>query len=179
MYSCDILGKPLGKLVGFIFIYYLIDVGSSVARELGEIFVIAFNPDSPLVIYPIITLLVASYAVAKGLEVITRVNEFVIPYGLIILALVAVVNIRDTDLRNFLPVLADGFIPPLKGGFLIQGWLLEIVIILQLIPYTKDKKNIRKYMGISVVTLGLQFLHRLRHTGASACGINNKGSPGE
>lgn len=153
-YSCDILGKPLGKLVGFIYIYYLVDIGTAVVREFGEIFVTAFNPDSPLLIYSLITLLVASYAVAKGLEVITRLNEIMIPVGLLTLVLIALVNVKDTDLKNFLPVLANGFLPPIKGGMLIQSWILEIVIILQLIPYIKDKKNIKKCMTISVGVIG-------------------------
>lgn len=154
-YSCDILGKPLGKLVGFIYLYYLVDVGTAVARELGEIFVIAMNPRAPLLIYPMITILVGSYAVARGLEVIARVNEFIVPLGLGILAFIAIANIKETDLRNYLPVLANGILPPIKGGLLIQSWLLEFVIILQLIPYVKDKKNIRKYTTVSV---GILFL---------------------
>ncbi len=43
------------------------------SRELGEIFVIAFNPVSPLVVYIIVALTVAAYAVSEGLEVIARV----------------------------------------------------------------------------------------------------------
>jgi spore germination protein KB len=151
-YSCDILGKPLGKLVGFIYLYYLVDIGSAVARE---IFVTAFNPESPLIIYPLITLLVASYAVTKGLEVIARVNEFILPAGIGILAFLAIVNIHESDVRNFLPIMTNGILPPVKGGILIQSWLLEIVIILQLVPYVRDKKNIKKYTAISVGILGL------------------------
>jgi len=98
---------------------------------------------------------VASYAVTKGLEVIARVNEFILPAGIGILAFLAIVNIHESDVRNFLPIMTNGILPPVKGGILIQSWLLEIVIILQLVPYVRDKKNIKKYTAISVGILGL------------------------
>lgn len=154
-YSCDILGKIPGKLVGSLYLFYILDICSSVSRELGEIFVAAFNPDSPLVIYPVITLLVASYALAKGLEVIVRVNEFILPIGLGILGLAAILNLNHLDFSHYLPVMANGLLPPLKGGFLIQTWILEIVLFLQVIPYVRDQNKIRKYTAFSVLTLGI------------------------
>lgn len=154
-YSCDILGKPLGKLVGVLYLLFMLDVSSSVSRELGEIFVTAFNPDSPLVIYPVLTLLVASYALVQGLEVIARVNEFILPIGLGILGLTALMNVNHMDFSQYLPVMANGLLPPLRGGLLIQTWMLEIVLFLQVIPYVKDKNKIRKYTAFSVLTLGV------------------------
>ncbi|MFZ5988485.1 MAG: GerAB/ArcD/ProY family transporter, partial [Bacillota bacterium] len=81
-YSCDILGKPLGKLCGFIFLYYVFMVTVMVTKQLGEIFVTSFNPEAPILIYIISVILVASYAVGKGIEVISRVNEILLPIGL-------------------------------------------------------------------------------------------------
>lgn len=154
-YSCDILGKPLGKLAGLVFIYYFFDIATAVTRELGEIFVISFNPESPILVYALITILVSAYAVSKGLEVIVRVNEFILPVGMGILGLIAVINISATDLNNFLPVLANGILPPLKGGILIQAWMIQTVILLQFIPYVKDKNKVRKSLSISILVLGM------------------------
>lgn len=157
-YSSDILGKVLGKLVASFFIFYMIIVAYAVTRELGDIFVTSFNPDAPLVIYSLITILVAAYAVHNGLEVIARVNQLMLPFGLGILGFIALANIKETDLTNYLPVLENGIIPPLKGAVLIQGWLMELIILLQFVPFVKDKKNIGKSFSLTIVVLGLSML---------------------
>ena len=157
-YSSEILGKVLGKLTAFFFILYMLIVGYTVLRELGDIFVTSFNPDAPLIIYSLITVLVAAYAVHNGLEVIARVNQIMIPFGLGILFLIALVNIKETDLTNYLPILENGVVPPLKGALLIQAWLLELVILLQFVPFVKDKKNIGKSFTLTMIVLGLSLL---------------------
>lgn len=157
-YSSVILGKVPGMLIAIFFILYMLIVAISVVRNLGDIFVTSFNPDSPLIIYSIITVLVAAYAVHNGLEVIARVNQIMLPFGLGILVLIAIANIKHTDLTNYLPILENGFIPPLKGALLIQAWLLELVIMLQFVPFVKDKKNITKSFTLTIIVLGLSLM---------------------
>ncbi len=157
-YSSTILGKVLGKIVASIFILYMLIVGYAVLRELGDIFVTSFNPDAPLIIYSVITVIVASYAVHNGLEVIARVNELIIPFGLGILGMIALVNIKEYNLTNYLPVMENGVIPPLKGAVLIQAWLLELVVLLQFVPFVKDQKNIGKSFSITIIILGFCML---------------------
>lgn len=157
-YSSEILGKVAGKVIAFCFILYMLIVAYAVLRELGDIFVTSFNPDAPLIIYSFITVLVAAYAVHNGLEVIARVNQLMIPFGLGILGLITLANIKETDLTNYLPILENGVIPPLKGAILIQAWLLELVIMLQFVPFVKDKKNIGKSFTLTIVVLGFSLL---------------------
>lgn len=157
-YSCDILGKFFGKLVGASIVLYLIIICFAVTRELGDIFVTSFNPYAPLLIYSIITVLVAAYAVHQGLEVIARVNQLVLPFGLGVLGLIALVNLKDTDMSNFLPVLENGLLPPLKGAISIQGWLLELFILLQFTPFVKEKKNIGKSFAATIGILGFSMM---------------------
>jgi spore germination protein KB len=158
-YSCDILGRPLGKVVGFIYIYYFIGKTKAVTRELSEILVTAFNPETPLAIYSLITLLVALYAVSEGLEVIARLNQVLLPLGFFIIIFITIVNIPEMDLKNYLPILAEGVVPPLRGALLIQSWLLESFVVLQLIPYVREQERIKKYVLVSilVISLGLMF----------------------
>lgn len=157
-YSCELLGKVAGKVVASLFILYMLQLGYSVIRQLGDIFVTSFNPDAPLIIYSLITVLVGAYAVHNGLEVIVRVNQLTLPFGLGILGFISLVNITETDLTNYLPILENGIVPPLKGAVLIQAWLLELVILLQFVPYVKDKKNIGKSFTLTTVILGFSML---------------------
>lgn len=157
-YSTVILGKVFGKIVGAFLIIYLLVVGYAVTREMGDIFVTSFNPDSPLVIYCIVNVLVAAYAVYSGLETIARINDITIPLGLGILGVITLANIKETDFTNFLPILENGFIPPIKGALLIQAWILELVILLMFTPFVKDQKNIGKSYSFSIIVLSISLL---------------------
>ncbi len=154
-YTCDILGKPLGKAAGLFYVYFFINLCEAVTRELSEILVIAFNPVAPIFVYNLVTLLVAAYAVSRGLEVIARVNQILLPAGITILVLITFVNLPNMDLVNYMPVLAAGLAPPLRGSVLIQAWILESFFILQLIPYVKEKNKIRKYTIFSILIIGM------------------------
>ena len=154
-YSCDILGKPLGKLVGLLYIYYFLFIAWMVSRELGEIFVTAFNPSAPVLVFSITVIIVAAYAILSGLEVIARVNEILIPSGIGVLMFIALINVPNMDFKNFLPIMYNGFYPAVKGAILIQAWQLETVILLQFVPFIKDKDKIRKGVSASIIILGL------------------------
>ena len=157
-YSSEILGKPIGLLISILYIYFLLENTRGVTRELGELFVIAFNPDAPMFIYNAVVVAVAAYAVLKGLEVIARVNQLLLPIGLGILLFVSMFNIPNMDFNNFLPVLYDGFKPVIRGSFLIKSYLLEVVVVLQLIPFVSKKDKIRRNTLIAVILLGLSLM---------------------
>ncbi|MFZ5989824.1 MAG: GerAB/ArcD/ProY family transporter, partial [Bacillota bacterium] len=42
-----------------------------------------------------------------------------------------------------------------RGALLIQTWLIESVIVLQLVPLVKDSKRIRRNTTISIIMLGI------------------------
>ncbi|MFZ5353788.1 MAG: GerAB/ArcD/ProY family transporter [Bacillota bacterium] len=154
-YSCTILGKPLGKLVGLLYVYFFFYVAHVVTRELGEIFVISFIPDSPIAVYSIVTVAVSAYAVYKGLEVIARVNDILLPVGIAVLIFIGVINIPKMNFSYFLPVLYHGLYPVVKGGILIQTWLLEVFIVLQLVPFVREKQRVKKGIMSSIALLGM------------------------
>jgi spore germination protein KB len=157
-YCTDILGKPLGTLIALLYTTQFLNITYNVTGQLSEIFVISFNPTAPLPFYSIVLIIVSAYAVKKGLEVIVRVNDIMLPVGLLVILFITVINIPKMDMKHFLPIMYEGITPSLKGGFLITGYLLESFIILQLIPFVKDKENIRKYINLSILLVGLGLL---------------------
>lgn len=154
-YSCDILGRFLGKFIGVLYVYFYFFAAYAVTRELGEIFVISFNPVAPISVYSIFTITIAGYAVYKGITAIARINTILLPLGIFVLMFIACINIPIIDLNYFLPVMYKGIKPVLKGSILIQTWLIETFIILQLIPYVKDKKSVNRNIIASVIFLSL------------------------
>jgi len=93
------------------------------------------------------------YAVSQGLEVIARVNQILLPFGFFLILFATLVNIPEMDLKNFLPVLSEGIIPPLKGAFLILSWLLETSLVLQIIPFVREKNKVKKHVLVSILIL--------------------------
>ncbi len=154
-YSSDIMGKLIGKLIGFLYILYFLSIAFTVTRQMEELFVSDFNPNAPIIPFGLISVAVAAYALFHGLEVIARVNEFLLPFGLLILLFIAIINIPNMDFNNFLPILYKGIYPVVKGGLLIQGWVIEIIFLLQIIPFITNKNKIRKYISISTAALGI------------------------
>ncbi|WP_169730091.1 GerAB/ArcD/ProY family transporter, partial [Halonatronum saccharophilum] len=101
----------------------------------------------------ILTIIIASYSAYHGIETIARVNNLLLPIGLLALSFVIFLNIPEMDFKFFLPVLNQGVAPPLRGALLIQSWLLKSIILLQLIPFVEDKENIRRDISIGTIVL--------------------------
>ncbi|MTI49623.1 MAG: hypothetical protein FH761_17465 [Firmicutes bacterium] len=153
-YSCDILGKPLGKIVGIVYIHHILIVASSVARDFSSLYVSAFNPQAPIVIYHIMMVLLAGYTVWLGIEVLARTNDILLPIGILVLGIVVALKMPTLNFMNFLPIMYHGIKPALKGSIVLYGIMLDSIICLQLIPFVKDKKNIKKNIYISIIFLG-------------------------
>ncbi len=157
-FSCDILGKPLGKLVGIFYIYFYLFISWAVLRELLELYVMSFNNEAPKLFYGIVAVMICMYAVSKGVKSISVVNAILLPMGMVTLIIIAIFNIPLTNINNFLPFLYEGLPPIFKGALLIQAWLLETVVILVYLPFLKDKKKIRGVTILSIILLGLTLL---------------------
>ncbi len=157
-YAGDIVGKPLGKAVGLLYAYMFLFIAWSVTRELEEIFVVSFNPEAPIFLFGIMTVAVAYFAVIKGIEVIARINEILLPVGIVILLAIALLNAPKMNFSYFLPIFYDGVVPSLKGGIMVQTWLIETVVLLFLMPYIEQKEQIRKIANIAVVALGASLM---------------------
>ncbi|PRX33580.1 spore germination protein KB [Orenia metallireducens] len=151
-YACDILGKPLGKIVGFMYIYFFFFNTAITARELQEILGLFFNIETS--IFNLLIIAVAAYSIYGGLEVIARLNNMLLPLGMLTLVFIGVLNIPKMDFNYFLPVLFKGIVPPLRGALLIQTWLLKSIVLLQLIPFITKKEKLHRNISIATVLLG-------------------------
>lgn len=69
----DILGLWPGRLVGLLYLLFILVLASTTIRELGEIINVAFLPQTPKIIIVLIGVLLSTYIVISGLEVINRV----------------------------------------------------------------------------------------------------------
>ena len=150
-------GKLFGTIIGLLYTLYFTLISIYVSAEMGQSIKTAFMPLTPTWAFITVSILISAYAVGRDIEVIARINEIVFPFGIAALLILFFVNIGELDLKFFLPVLKDGFKPPLRGGLVILGWMGVIVLVLQLLPYISKQEKINKsvLLGNLVVAVGI------------------------
>lgn len=150
-----VLGKWVGWLIAFILFYnmFLFLFANSVS-SVSVILKVVFLPNTPLSVFIILMVLISAYAVNQGIEVIARVTELLLPLGIGILILVGLLVSPQVQLDNFLPIMADGIGPVLKGATRLLSFLGEVMIILMLVPYLNEPNRLFSTVAWSVVLLG-------------------------
>lgn len=116
-YSGDIVGKPLGKVIGLIYSLFFIYINAFIVREFADMFNINFMPETPVSLFSMGIVFAAAYAVRSGLEVLARVSEIVLPLVLVMLLLIVGLVCPEIDAKLFFPILEKGFMPVLKGAY--------------------------------------------------------------
>ncbi len=147
------LGKVMGKTVAIIYIWYAFHLGALVLRNFGEFINIVAMPETPMLV-PLLGLgLVCIIAVRLGIEVMGRTTAYFLPILLFILVAVELLGIPQLHLHYIKPILGNGLIPVLKGGFLTFSFpFAETVLFIGVFGSLKTKKSPFKvyYWGIMI-----------------------------
>jgi len=144
-YLQKILGKWLGRLIGFLYIVYFIYVASRVLRDFGELLTSTIYNSTPLFVINTLMILTIIYLLHKGFEVLARVGEiyFGIVYFTAILGMLLIVFSGLIHLGNLKPILENGLKPVIKV-FLRETLTFpfgEMVVFTMLLPFLNDKKK--------------------------------------
>jgi spore germination protein KB len=134
-YSEDLLGKLLGKAAGAVLIWYFLYLTAIATREFGEFITTAFMEDTPPSVFVFTILSVAALAIYSGLEVIGRVNEFMLSLTIFSFFLFIFLAVSQMDPARLTPVLSDGLGPVIKGAIPASGWFGELIVLGFILPY--------------------------------------------
>ncbi|CAG7635202.1 GerAB/ArcD/ProY family transporter [Paenibacillus allorhizosphaerae] len=112
-------GRLLGSVLGAAYILYFGYESMRNVRDFGELMSQTLLTETPMSVTMLVVVLIAAYGVFKGVEVVFRLSEFLLPvlmisYGILIL-LLFVTNI--VHFRQLLPVMENGAGPVLKAAF--------------------------------------------------------------
>jgi spore germination protein KB len=154
-----IFGKALGKIVSIFYIWYSFHLGSIVLRNFGEFINTATMPETPLFV-PLFCLgLVCIVAARSGIEVIGRISTYIVPFTLFIIILVQLLGIPHWEIHNIKPILGNGLLPVLKGGFSTFSFPYgESVVMLGAFISLKTKKSPYKILLMGTLFAGLILL---------------------
>lgn len=145
-----ILGKFIGKIVGALFILYYLHVTGIIVLEYGEFVLGTFLTHTPMMVICGVMVLVCTFAVYGGLEVIGRCSEIIVPFICLLYLLIFVLLIKDLNLQNLFPIMEKGPLPSFRGSIVPQSWFSEFILVSFFLPYLSDKEKGLKWGFISV-----------------------------
>lgn len=154
-YSEQIAGKWLGKMIGFVFLFFYLHASGIIVREYGEFIIGNFFVRTPLLFIMGSMILVCAFAVRGGVEVVARLSEIAVPVVILVIVLFVIMLIPDMELNNMLPMFEHGIMPSLKGAIIPQSWFSECFLIAFLLPYVANPEDGKKYALFSVAAVGL------------------------
>jgi spore germination protein KB len=140
-YSKHIIGVIPGKIIGFIFLFFYLHLNGMIIREYGELIKTSFLAKTPILVIIGSMVVLCSFAVRGGLEVIARCAEFVNYFIYIFLLLLIMMLIPELKIKNLFPVMEHGIIPSIKGAFVTTLFFSEFILITFLLPFLNDQKN--------------------------------------
>ena len=147
------LGKVIGKIVAIIYIWYAFHLGALVLRNFGEFVNTVAMPETPMFVPLLCMGLLCIIAARLGIEVLGRITTYFLPILLFILAAVQVLAIPQLHFNHIKPILGNGLVPVLKGGFLTFSFpFAETVLFIGVFCSLKTKKSPFKvyYWGILI-----------------------------
>ncbi|MDB5055481.1 MAG: spore gernimation protein [Bacilli bacterium] len=157
-YSEQILGRTLGKLLGFVYLCFYLHMTGIVIREYGDFIVGTFLDRTPITVVMGTMVLVCAFNVRGGVEVLGRTAQMFVPILIVIFVGVVILLIPDLHPQNMLPVMEHGLKPSFMGSVVPQGWFSEFILISFLLPFVTDREKGMKWGMISVLIVMLTIL---------------------
>lgn len=149
-YSEHIVGLIPGKVLGFIFVFYILHITGLNIRNYAEFLVGSFLPQTPISVVISAMLLLCAFAVRSSVEIVGRITQLFVPIVLFSLIIIIVLLLSDLDPKNLFPIMAHGIMPSIMGAIIPQGWFGAIFLISFFLPFLTDIEKGRKWSMISV-----------------------------
>jgi len=161
-YSERILGKLLGKLYIFVFLFYILNTSGTITRQYAEFVKGNFLFKTPITIIMSFMILLCAIAVRGGVEMLARCAIIFTPIFILPLFILLLL-IPDLDAKQIFPVLSHGLIPVFKGSAQPIVWMSEFFLISFFLPHVSDPEKGKKWSYISLcsVTLSLTYVNLL------------------
>ncbi|MFT8320674.1 MAG: endospore germination permease [Bacillus sp. (in: firmicutes)] len=149
-YSEKILGPLFGKIIGLAYLFFVFHACGIIIRQYTDFIINSFLPTTPMYVVIGSLVLISSFAVKGGLEVIGRATQLLIPLFLVS-PLILLLLLTEFKSGNMLPFMENGIKPVLLGAALPQAWFSEISLVSMLFPFLTDQKKGLKWGIISMV----------------------------
>ncbi|ASR47471.1 GerAB/ArcD/ProY family transporter [Paenibacillus kribbensis] len=144
-YSERLLGPWLGKAAGLAVIFYGINLTSVILREYGDFISAVFLRKTPTLVAIGGMVLLVSYAVRGGVEVLGRLAQLFLPLTFLVFGLLIILSITEWDVNNILPIMGKGIIPSVKGAIIPLSWFSGYMMLGIYFPFVSNQRKTTAY----------------------------------
>jgi spore germination protein KB len=139
-----VLGRSLGRLVSFLYLLFFLVNLSLNLRLVGEFFLYAFLPRTPIIVIIGIVTALAAWASHEGIEVIGRAGQVVFPLLIGSILLIVGLLAKDIKLHLLLPpvILYTGPLPHLQDMISVAARTVEFAWLGLLVPSVGDPRRL-------------------------------------
>lgn len=151
-----VFGSYLGKAVSLAYLWYFLHLASTVLRSFGDFFINTIYPETPLLVFIILLVLVCASAVRNGLEVIVRCSLILVPLTVFFFVVDTVFLLKEIKLTNFLPVFDISWQEFLRASHGAATFPFgETIAFLMILAFVQDQSKVGGRVILSVVIAGL------------------------
>jgi len=112
-------GRTIGTILGLLYVLYFSYESMRNVRDFGEFMSMSLLTRTPMIVTMMTVLIIGAYGVYKGIEVIFRISEILLPLVVLsyafLLFLLLVANI--VHFEKLAPIMENGPLPILKAAF--------------------------------------------------------------
>ncbi|NIK71736.1 spore germination protein KB [Paenibacillus sp. BK720] len=151
-FAQTLFGKWIGKLIGLLYILMWYSVCADILRIFSLFIKQVLFHDTPIWMISALMMTAMIYITWAGsVEAIARFSEMAGPLLLLGILITFVFNIPNLHLSLMLPVFTDtGAMSILKGSFVNASFLGESMMIMMLIPFVANPKNIQRPVLLAI-----------------------------
>lgn len=180
-YIPKLVGKYIGVPLSFIYVLYFLYISARVLRDFGDLLITSTLRQTPLLIVNGLMMLLITYGIWKGIEVIGRTSELVFLLMLLLgfIGLVVIVFSGIIKMENLFPVLENGWKPVLSTVFK-QTYTFpfgEMIVFTMILPYL-NKPHLGRRVGLfamlaSGIVLSVTIAIEISILGPLAAAVNH------
>ncbi|MGI6604683.1 MAG: GerAB/ArcD/ProY family transporter [bacterium] len=149
------LGHYMGAPLALLYLWYYLYLCALVLRKISELYVTAVMPETPILVFAGVIVLLAAISVWSGLEVIGRLAELFFPFIALAILISHVLILATPNLvhwEHLTPVLDRGITPVLRATLSILTFpFAETILFANVLPFTLNRtQSWRMVMSITI-----------------------------
>lgn len=156
-FSEIILGKTIGKIIGSGYVLFFFIINVLAIREFIDFSKVSLLPSTPVIVLSSAIVMVGGYAAFKGIEVIARITQFVLPIFIFGVVLILALSLPNMDWEKLLPLFEGGIKPIVWSSVVPASWYGEIVVLVMLLPIANKHQEVT-HQGVLVLLAAVGLL---------------------
>ncbi|MEG3068788.1 MAG: GerAB/ArcD/ProY family transporter [Syntrophaceticus schinkii] len=143
---------------GNYFCPFFLHLNAYVVRSFGSLLITETMPETPLVVFNILIVLIAAYGAYLGLEVFSRVNEIVFPLSILVGVAIVAMGLPEMNFDLFKPFFTHPLPQMLRASLVLFAFYAEGTFLLMIIPSFRQPNEARQVVWPVVLILSVAML---------------------